>query len=445
MPPRSATPPQGATPPSGTGPGAPRQRTARTYGTAAHGTPAHGTLAYGVSGQGTPAHGTPAYGGRWEAAERGELGEFPRPHPENGEVPPRAPGGVGPGQGVPRPVAVPAPDSSQGPRQEYVDAFDDEIFFSQGRSSGARPDQAASEGPDSGNTPSPTETDDAERGTVRGGRRQRAGRNRTAGGVVAAAVATVLAVLVGGQLTDGANGGDPGAREAGVEREDEDVSRAGPREEPADARPTPSHDAKPPSYQAQLARAVPLDPDLRGSGRLAPVRGEDKGPGTGQVMRYRVDVEKGLPLDGEFFAEAVQRTLNDKRSWGHDGSRSFHRVSSGPVDFVVTLASPGTTADWCAKSGLDTTVDNVSCDSAATERVMINAWRWAQGSETYGDRIAAYRQMLINHEVGHRLGMGHLYCREDGALAPVMMQQTKTLTTENRTCRPNPWPHPRQS
>ena len=111
---------------------------------------------------------------------------------------------------------------------------------------------------------------------------------------------------------------------------------------------------------------------------------------------------------------------------------------------MVTLASPGTTAEWCAKSGLDTTVDNVSCDSAATERVMINAWRWAQGAKTYGDRMAAYRQMLINHEVGHRLGKGHLYCRRDGAPAPVMMQQTKTLTTGDNTCRPNPWPRPEE-
>ena len=84
--------------------------------------------------------------------------------------------------------------------------------------------------------------------------------------------------------------------------------------------------------------------------------------------------------------EAVQKTLNDDRSWAHNGARTFERIYSGKPDFVITLASPGTTAEWCAKSGLDTTEDNVSCDSAATERVMINAYRWAQGSTTYGDR-----------------------------------------------------------
>lgn len=94
--------------------------------------------------------------------------------------------------------------------------------------------------------------------------------------------------------------------------------------------------------------------------------GHEKAPGKGNLLRVRVDVEKGLPLDGRLFADAVYKTLNDKRSWAHAGSRTFERVSTGPADIVITLASPGTTATWCAKSGLDTTVDNVSCDAAST-------------------------------------------------------------------------------
>jgi hypothetical protein len=110
---------------------------------------------------------------------------------------------------------------------------------------------------------------------------------------------------------------------------------------------------------------------------------------------------------------------------------------------VITLASPGTTGVWCEKSGLDTTEDNVSCDSAATDRVMINAYRWAQGSTTYGNKIHLYRQMLINHEVGHRLGFNHVTCTKNGALAPVMQQQTKFLTFDGITCKPNPWAFPK--
>ncbi len=192
-----------------------------------------------------------------------------------------------------------------------------------------------------------------------------------------------------------------------------------------------------------MAQKFPLDAKFQASGDFEAVPGHDKAPGKGEVLRYRVDVEKGLGLDGALFAEAVQKTLNDDRSWAHGGRRAFERVSSGHADFVISLASPGTTAKWCAKSGLDTTQDNVSCDSAATERVMINAYRWAQGAVTYGDdKMHAYRQMLINHEVGHRLGRNHESCPKQGALAPVMMQQTKFLTLDGATCRANPWPHP---
>ncbi len=211
----------------------------------------------------------------------------------------------------------------------------------------------------------------------------------------------------------------------------------------SDSRPTPNGGAEVPvTYEQKMAHKYPLAPNAGGSGEFRTVEGHDEAPGKGEVVRYRVDVEEGLPLDGELFAEAVHRTLNDERSWGHGGKRTFERVSSGDVKFVVTLASPRTTAVWCAKSGLDTTEDNVSCDSAMTDRVMINAYRWAQGSQTYGDQMHAYRQMLINHEVGHRLGHDHESCPAQGALAPVMMQQTKFLTTDDKTCRPNPWPFP---
>ena len=192
-----------------------------------------------------------------------------------------------------------------------------------------------------------------------------------------------------------------------------------------------------------MDRTYPLSATLKGSGKFDTVPGFDKAPGTGQKYRYRVDIEQGMGLDGALFAQAVQKTLNDDRSWAHGGARTFERISSGKPDFVITLASPGTTATWCAKSGLDTTEDNVSCDSAATQRVMINAYRWAQGSKTYGDKIYMYRQMLINHEVGHRLGHNHVTCEKNGELAPVMQQQTKFLDHDGIHCLPNPWPYPR--
>lgn len=264
---------------------------------------------------------------------------------------------------------------------------------------------------------------------------RKGGLGRTFTGVAAAAVTTVLAVVVAGQVAEqrpdgtGHSGGGPDR----TDPQDEGASRSGDRPQ----------DAKPASYAQRMAEPFPLDAKLTASGKFMPVGGAAKAPGRGHVVRYRVDMETGLPLDGQLFADAVHKTLNDDRSWAHGGTRTFERVASGGADFVITLASPGTTHVWCAKSGLDTSEDNVSCDSAATPRVMINAYRWAQGAKTYGpDKMYAYRQMLINHEVGHRLGRDHEACSRSGALAPVMMQQTKFLTTDGATCRPNSWPYP---
>ncbi|MCX5194542.1 DUF3152 domain-containing protein [Streptomyces sp. NBC_00249] len=275
-------------------------------------------------------------------------------------------------------------------------------------------------------------------------------RVRTYTGMAAAAVTTVLAVVVAGQVATDNESGTPGAHAAGDDSPKRSLNNQSAASR-SDGRPTP---ASPPpaaapapaqelTYEEQMARQLPIDAKLTGPNVFDTVPGVAKAPGKGKPVRYRVDVEQGLGLDPQLFADAVQRTLNDPRSWAHGGAMTFERVPAGEADFVITLASPGTTGLWCAKSGLDTTVDNVSCDSASTERVMINAFRWAQGSPTYGpDQMLAYRQMLINHEVGHRLGHGHVSCRTPGALAPIMQQQTKSLDIDNIQCKPNPWVFP---
>ncbi|MFF5250570.1 DUF3152 domain-containing protein [Streptomyces leeuwenhoekii] len=372
----------------------------------------------------------------------------------------RAPADPGPGVIFPRQrqrhgrrQADPA-----GPRQAYLDAFDaadGDAPASRPHRRPGTPSQAA--GPDA-----PVAGRDSRQGSGRGGgataaprgaddepptgapaaaKDGKGGKGRTFTGIAAAAVTTVLAVVVAGQAADGRGGQDARGQSAG----DQAARDARASASRADGRPTPSTSAgaAPLTYDQKMGKKYPLSATLDGPGTFEAVPGIAKAPGTGQKFTYRVDVEKGLGLDAELFAQAVQKTLNDDRSWAHNGARTFERIHSGQPDFVITLASPGTTADWCAKSGLDTTVDNVSCDSAATERVMINAYRWAQGSETYGDEIHAYRQMLINHEVGHRLGYSHVTCDKDGELAPVMQQQTKFLDpAEGIHCLPNAWPYP---
>lgn len=335
-----------------------------------------------------------------------------------------------------------------GPRQDYVDAFDEDAdVFTPRPGIGAQ--RAETYPPGSGPHTSPLssgadggDADDEDAAPTGEPAQPKGGKSRTFAGVAAAAVTTVLAVMVAGQVVDGRNAGAAGSQSAAGETRATDGAASR-----GNGRTTPSASASPNvatlSYEQAMDEKYPLSAQLAGSGKFATVPGSAKAPGKGRKYTYRVDVEQGLGLDGKLFAEAVQKTLNDDRSWAHDGARTFERVSSGKPDFVITLASPGTTAKWCAKSGLDTTEDNVSCDSAATDRVMINAYRWAQGSKTYGDKIHAYRQMLINHEVGHRLGYGHVTCDKDGELAPVMQQQTKFLDHDGIHCLPNPWPYPK--
>ncbi|MEV5043348.1 DUF3152 domain-containing protein [Streptomyces griseoincarnatus] len=415
------------------------------------GTPPHGVPRYGDGGpphgvprsaDGTPAHGTPRVrGGHPEQQETGAGW---------GNLHGRTAAGAGygapaAGQGVPLPRQRQAP--VEGPRREYVEAFDesDDLFTPRKPVTRGPADPYAAVtdwdgAPDTG-VPSDTDTDtDAVDDEPPTGvpAQTRGGKGRAFTGIAAAAVTTVLAVVVAGQVADEHDSPSVQSQSAGEQARDarESASRG-------DDRATPdASTAEPLTYEQQMDRRFPLAATRAGTGTFYAVKGIDKAPGKGRRVTYRVDVERGLDLDGALFAEAVHRTLNDRRSWAHDGL-AFERIETGDAEFVITLASPETTADWCAKSGLDTTEDNVSCDSAATERVMINAYRWAQGAETYGDKMFAYRQMLINHEIGHRLGHNHVTCDKDGDLAPVMQQQTKFLEYGGISCRPNAWPYPK--
>ncbi|WP_336216753.1 DUF3152 domain-containing protein [Nonomuraea sp. LPB2021202275-12-8] len=197
---------------------------------------------------------------------------------------------------------------------------------------------------------------------------------------------------------------------------------------------------KPPAKQAPLPggeRAAPGEAGAQpmprvpraASGRYAVVPGgAPERRGRGAVVRYLVEVERGLPFDGRAFAAEVHRTLNDPRGWAR-----FRRVARPPVRIRVALSSPHLTDRRCRplRTGGD-----LSCWNGS--RSVINALRWATGVPQYRGDLAAYRQYLISHEVGHGLGHHHTTCPGRGRPAPVMMQQSKSLGG----CRPNPWPFP---
>ena len=208
------------------------------------------------------------------------------------------------------------------------------------------------------------------------------------------------------------------------------------------AAPASASTSSTPSSAASSSSAPPARAGARAEATLVP----DSGPGTfekaevsigtgadeGRLYRYDVRVEKGLDLDPDEVARALQTTLDDPRSWRSTGRARFSLVPAGEdADLNAYLATPGTTDRLCAPL---LTRGEVSC--RVGNKVVLNAKRWVFGAEAYGPGVAGYREYLANHEFGHALGRSHAGCPRPGRPAPVMLQQTKGL----QGCTANPWP-----
>ncbi|WP_194293518.1 DUF3152 domain-containing protein [Actinomadura macrotermitis] len=190
-----------------------------------------------------------------------------------------------------------------------------------------------------------------------------------------------------------------------------------------------------PSEPPVVKPRVPVYIPAHGTGRFtrAPVTTR-RTFGHGKVLRYMVEVEGGLKQRTATFAGKVDTILADRRGWTAGGRWSFRRVDSGPYDFVVRLASPDTTDKLCAAAGMDTE-GKVNC--SAGKQVVVNLRRWLLLTTFYRGQPDHYHALVINHEVGHRLGFGHMTCAGKGRLAPVMQQQIFGL----KGCRVNGWPY----
>lgn len=202
--------------------------------------------------------------------------------------------------------------------------------------------------------------------------------------------------------------------------------------------------------------------------RIVPGVGPQIGEGTVKVFNYTVEIENGLdPISfggDDAFAAMVNQTLANPKSWTHDPRIAFRRVDAsynGEPDFRVSLTSPLTVREGCGyEIQLEASCFNPAYRPAdggeAQSRVFINEARWVRGAMPFQGDVGSYRQYLINHEVGHAVGyQQHEACAENGALAPIMMQQTFSTSNEDaakfdpdqvrpddKTCRFNPWPYP---
>lgn len=157
-----------------------------------------------------------------------------------------------------------------------------------------------------------------------------------------------------------------------------------------------------------------------------------------RVVSVRVRVEAGLTVTPDAIATVVGDILGDERGWIGLENVVFQIVADVEnPDLLVTVASPATTDQLCLPLN---TVGKLSCRRGG--QVILNVDRWSRGPDVYHDsylgEIDEYRRYLVNHEVGHFLGKGHVTpanCSLE-VRAPVMMQQTFGLNG----CAINGWP-----
>lgn len=122
--------------------------------------------------------------------------------------------------------------------------------------------------------------------------------------------------------------------------------------------------------------------------------------------------------------------MADKRGWNNGGEVSFNHEEN--CDFTIWLSAPASMTSFGAICD-----EYYSC--RVGNNVVINYDRWTKATDPWnaaGMSMIDYQALVINHEVGHRLGFGHPECPGQGQLAPVMMQQSVDLAG----CKFNPWP-----
>ncbi|WP_238164542.1 DUF3152 domain-containing protein [Kribbella pittospori] len=153
----------------------------------------------------------------------------------------------------------------------------------------------------------------------------------------------------------------------------------------------------------------------------------------GTLLTFQIAIEGGIKeIDRAELAQFVRATYGAPQGWASQGKWRFRQVGPGETpDFKLMVVTPETRDTICGAAPDRYT----SCRIG--DRVVLNVARWVHGVPNFGAPLTTYRQYMINHETGHRLGQGHELCPRPGKPAPVMQQQTLGL----HGCTAYAWPY----
>jgi len=150
-----------------------------------------------------------------------------------------------------------------------------------------------------------------------------------------------------------------------------------------------------------------------------------------EKFNYAIKIEPSLGLDPLCIKNLLFLILNNDLGWTNVAEKSFQLTSVDDSDYVYIFASPTKTDELCAP------IETNSIYSCRNENnIVLNFFRWQEGAVDFNNDMETYRIYLINHETGHILGWSHVGCPIEGAVAPVMMQQSKGTDG----CVPYGWP-----